>query len=112
MLGEMGGKEANHKFLEIDAAAKIIISSGYPSNPIMSEYEKYGFSAVVTKLYDIDNLRFRRVAWVMRVKWVSEQDATELMGRRVEGIGGGTALDIKEPLQNFLIDPIDKLFLL
>jgi len=48
----------------------------------------------------------------MRVKWVSEQDATELMGRMVEDIGGGTILGIKEPLQNLLIDPIDKLFLL
>jgi hypothetical protein len=32
---------------------KAIVSSGYSNDPIMSEYDKYGFSAVMTKPYNV-----------------------------------------------------------
>jgi CheY-like chemotaxis protein len=54
--GGMGGKEAIKKLLEIDADAKVIVSSGYATDPIMSEYKDYGFSAVVTKPYSVSEV--------------------------------------------------------
>jgi PAS domain S-box-containing protein len=54
--GGMGGKEAVRKILETDPDAKIIVSSGYSTDPVMSEYKKHGFCGVVTKPYTIDRL--------------------------------------------------------
>jgi PAS domain S-box-containing protein len=54
--GGMGGKEAIKKLLEIDPDAKVIVSSGYSTDPIMSEYKEYGFSAVVTKPYSVTEI--------------------------------------------------------
>ncbi|MFC1986654.1 ATP-binding protein, partial [Chloroflexota bacterium] len=54
--GGMGGKEAIKKLLEIDPKVKAIVSSGYATDPIMAEYKKYGFKAMVTKPYSIEQL--------------------------------------------------------
>ncbi len=54
--GGMGGKEAISKLLEIDPDARVIVSSGYATDPIMSEYKKYGFSAVIAKPYSVGQL--------------------------------------------------------
>ena len=54
--GGMGGKEAVQKLLEIDPQAKVIVSSGYATDPIMSEYKKYGFKAVIAKPYSVRQL--------------------------------------------------------
>jgi two-component system cell cycle sensor histidine kinase/response regulator CckA len=54
--GGMGGKEAIKKLLEIDPDAKVIVSSGYSTDPIMSEYKEYGFSAVITKPYSVGQM--------------------------------------------------------
>ena len=35
---------------------KAVVSSGYAADPTFSEYEKYGFSAVMTKPYSIGKL--------------------------------------------------------
>jgi CheY-like chemotaxis protein len=51
--GGIGGKEAIKKLLEMDSDAKVIVSSGYANDPIMSEYKEYGFSAVVIKPYSV-----------------------------------------------------------
>ncbi len=55
--GGMGGKEAIKALLEIDPKAAAIVSSGYATDPIMSEYKKYGFSAVIAKPYSIKQLQ-------------------------------------------------------
>ena len=55
--GGMGGKEAVIKLLEIDPGASVIVSSGYATDPIMSDYKKYGFSAVIAKPYSINQLQ-------------------------------------------------------
>jgi len=55
--GGMGGKEAVQEIRKINAAVKTIASSGYSNDPIMADYKNYGFSAIVPKPYDIDELR-------------------------------------------------------
>jgi len=54
--GGMGGKETIKKLLEIDPDVTSIVSSGYSTASIMSEFKKYGFSAVVTKPYSAREL--------------------------------------------------------
>ncbi|MCX5999440.1 MAG: PAS domain S-box protein, partial [Chloroflexi bacterium] len=54
--GGMGGKEAIKKLLEIDPHVKAVISSGYSSDPLLSNFRKYGFCAVVAKPYTIEAL--------------------------------------------------------
>ncbi len=54
--GGMGGKEAIKQLLEIDPSAKVIVSSGYSTDPIMSDFKKYGFSAVAAKPYKVEEL--------------------------------------------------------
>jgi PAS domain S-box-containing protein len=55
--GGMGGKEAVQELLKINPAVKAIASSGYSNDPIMADYKKYGFIAIVPKPYDVDELR-------------------------------------------------------
>jgi len=52
----MGGKEAIQRLIEIELDVKAIVSSGYSNDPVLSEYKQYGFSGVVTKPYDIEEL--------------------------------------------------------
>jgi PAS domain S-box-containing protein len=54
--GGMGGKEAVKKLLKIDPGARVIVSSGYATDAIMSEYKKYGFCAVIAKPYSVKQL--------------------------------------------------------
>ena len=54
--GGMGGKEAIVKLLQIDPGVKAIVSSGYSNDPVMAEYTVYGFSGVVSKPFDIEQL--------------------------------------------------------
>jgi PAS domain S-box-containing protein len=55
--GGMGGKEAVKKVLEIDPQAAVIVSSGYATDAIMSDYKKYGFKAVIAKPYSVKQLQ-------------------------------------------------------
>jgi len=54
--GGMGGKEAVAHLLEIDPDAKVIVSSGYSTDPVMAEFAEHGFVAVVTKPYKLGEL--------------------------------------------------------
>ena len=64
--GGMGGKETIQKLLEIDPYVKSIVSSCYCNDPIMSEHQKYGFKGVVTKPYEMKDLReilYKVIKW-------------------------------------------------
>jgi CheY-like chemotaxis protein len=54
--GGMGGKETVKELLAIDPDVRVIVSSGYATDPIMSDYMKYGFSAVIPKPFNISEL--------------------------------------------------------
>ncbi len=54
--GGMGGREAIIKLIELDPEVTAIVSSGYGNDPAITEYEKYGFSGVVAKPYNIHQL--------------------------------------------------------
>jgi len=54
--GGMGGKETVKKIREMDSKVKIIVASGYSNDPVMSNYEKYGFNGVIVKPFDTEEL--------------------------------------------------------
>ncbi len=54
--GGMGGKEAIQLLIAIDPHIKAIISSGFSGDPIMSEYQEYGFKTAILKPYKMEEL--------------------------------------------------------
>ena len=55
--GGMGGKEAVQEILAIDPAAKVMVSSGYSNDPVMANFQKYGFQGAVSKPFQVQELR-------------------------------------------------------
>jgi len=56
--GGMGGRETIEKLLEVDPKVKVVVSSGYSNDPIMSDFGSYGFIGVIEKPYDFDTLPY------------------------------------------------------
>ncbi|WP_456430931.1 PAS domain-containing hybrid sensor histidine kinase/response regulator [Thermosulfuriphilus sp.] len=54
--GGMGGREAVREILKINPQAKVIVSSGYSTDPVMANYDRYGFCGVIAKPYKIGEL--------------------------------------------------------
>ncbi len=54
--GGMGGREAIAKLQQIDPQVKAIVSSGYSRDPVMADYQHYGFSALLRKPYRLEEL--------------------------------------------------------
>lgn len=54
--GGLGGQETLDQLRKIDPQVKAIVSSGYSDDPIMADYEKYGFYGVISKPYRIPEL--------------------------------------------------------
>ncbi|MBN2288126.1 MAG: PAS domain S-box protein [Candidatus Glassbacteria bacterium] len=55
--GGMGGTETLKRLLEIDPEAKAVVTSGYTNDPIISNYEKYGFAGMITKPFRVQEVK-------------------------------------------------------
>ena len=49
--GGMGGREAARRIKALDPEARLIVSSGYSTDPVMAEFAKFGFCATLMKPY-------------------------------------------------------------
>ncbi|MBI2060035.1 MAG: PAS domain S-box protein [Nitrospirae bacterium] len=54
--GGMGGKEAVAELLKIDPEARVVCASGYSSDPVMSDFRRYGFLGCLPKPFRIQEL--------------------------------------------------------
>ncbi|MGH7997637.1 MAG: hybrid sensor histidine kinase/response regulator [Opitutaceae bacterium] len=54
--GGMGGRAAMEELRRLDPGVRAIVSSGYSSDPIMAHFEEFGFSAMVSKPYNVREL--------------------------------------------------------
>lgn len=54
--GGKGGKETITELKKIDPEIQALVSSGYSNDPILAEFNKYGFSGYVSKPYRIEEM--------------------------------------------------------
>ncbi|MBL0225229.1 MAG: PAS domain S-box protein [Geobacteraceae bacterium] len=54
--GGMGGKETARSILDIDPSARLIVSSGYSTDPVMADCREFGFCGAVFKPYAAGDL--------------------------------------------------------
>jgi signal transduction histidine kinase/CheY-like chemotaxis protein len=54
--GGMGGRETIIKLMEVDPLVKAFVSSGYSDDPVVTGYKAYGFTGVIVKPYNIQEL--------------------------------------------------------
>lgn len=54
--GGMGGREAVHMLRRLDPQARAVVSSGYADDPVMADYEHYGFDGAIAKPYRVATL--------------------------------------------------------
>ncbi len=50
--GGMGGKECIARLLEIDLGIKAIVSSGYSEDPVLANFQEYGFKGMMPKPFE------------------------------------------------------------
>ncbi len=65
--GGMGGQEAVKKLLDIDPRARVIVSSGYSSDSILTKYDEYHFMGKLAKPFKLKELK-QEITRVLQVK--------------------------------------------
>jgi PAS domain S-box-containing protein len=55
--GGMGGKEAIPELLKIDPSVKAVVCSGYDNDPVMANFQEYGFKSALIKPFLVENLK-------------------------------------------------------
>ncbi len=54
--GGMGGKDAVQEILRINPEAKVIVGSGYSTDPVLANYQDYGFKGSIAKPFQLTEL--------------------------------------------------------
>ena len=54
--GGMGGLEAAKAILEIDPQARLIVASGYSTDPVMAHFLEYGFAGALAKPFQLEDI--------------------------------------------------------
>jgi PAS domain S-box-containing protein len=54
--GGMGGLDAARAILRFDPAARLIVASGYSTDPVVANYRDYGFVAALAKPYRMEDI--------------------------------------------------------
>jgi len=54
--GGLGGKETVQRLRALSPDVKIIAASGYSHDPVLSNYEQYGFNGILIKPFTIEEL--------------------------------------------------------
>lgn len=54
--GGVGGKDVIHKLLTIDPQVRAIVVSGYSNDPVLANYQEYGFKGRVAKPFNLFDL--------------------------------------------------------
>ncbi len=54
--GGMGGREAMEHIRQLDPRVPAIVSSGYSNDPVLADFARYGFQAIVPKPYEVSQL--------------------------------------------------------
>ena len=54
--GGMGGYEMLQRLSKVDSQVKVIVSSGYSNDPLMTNFREHGFSGVIAKPYQMAEL--------------------------------------------------------
>lgn len=55
--GGMGGKETIQELLALDPTAKVVVASGYSSDPVLSDCARYGFAGYLAKPFQLNELK-------------------------------------------------------
>ncbi len=55
--GGMGGKDAVRKLQQVTPDAKVIVASGYSSDPVLANYKNYGFCASLIKPFELKEVQ-------------------------------------------------------
>ncbi|MGL1904288.1 MAG: response regulator [Fibrobacterales bacterium] len=54
--GKKGGKDTISEIKSFDPNVSAIVTSGYSSDPVMQEHSQYGFKAILSKPFSMDEL--------------------------------------------------------
>ncbi len=65
--GAIGGKETIREIKKLDSSVKAIVSSGYSTDPVMSNYEKYGFKGKLLKPFQLSEVE-EEIERVLNIK--------------------------------------------
>jgi len=67
--GDIGGTEAMDQLGAIDPAVKAILMSGFGQDPVMAEFHAYGFRAVITKPFTLQELNATLHSVIASTAW-------------------------------------------